>query len=484
MASPYYNNHHHHHHHNQPPPPPPPPSCTHCCCNPPTATYTYTCCTTSPPPQPQDHLLQAISSLLSHQQQQPHHHPTIIPRYRSHFPKSHNNILTHQHQHQPQHEPHSSISSLIHRIESLESSLTHHSLSSSSSSSLSLRHAAARVIQTHFRSYLVRRSRTLRDLKRLALIKSTFTSLESSLSHNTHFDFVALSHKVVNLLLQLDSIEGCDPMIVDGKRSISRDLVQFLDSIEGVAVKKHTRCVKAAKSGRVSQRVNKPRDSGDDDERRKLLQNLRGRVERISRLCKLSETNEGDLEHDHGDGVGGNYDYNYDDADGYGDGVANVVVPPKKNGVFVVQKQGFQPRVKKSVKFAENGKICEVYSGSSASYEPDLSEDVACLDGSSSSDYDQGEVSEIVGNAAEDVAVDSSQGAEDDEEEAALVENGGSSRSSDDGRRNPNIRGIKNNGRNVVNQGHQERILFSAPMPVKMENKAELMKSKGVSFFT
>ncbi|MED6182248.1 hypothetical protein PIB30_026903 [Stylosanthes scabra] len=439
MASHYY----HHHHPHQPPPPPP--SCTHCCCNPPTTSYTYTCCTTSPPPPPpHDHLLQPISSLLSNH----HPHPTIIPHHHSHFPKSHNNLLIHPHQPQPQPPPppppRSSISSLLQRIESLESSLTHHSLASSS---LSLRHAAARVVQTHFRSYLVRRSRTLRDLKHLALIKSSLTSLQSSLSHNTHFDFVALSHKAVNLLLQLDSIQGCDPMIVDGKRSLSRDL--------------------AAKSGRVYQRVNKPRDSGEDDERRKLLQNLRGRVERISRLCKANENSEGDLEHEgvHHVGGGGDHDYSYDDADAYGD-----VVPPKKNGVFVVQRQGVQPRGKKSVKFAENGKISEVYSGGSGAYEPDVSGDVACLEGSSSSDYDQAEVFEIAGNAAEHVAVDSSRGAEDEEEEeeeTAFVENGGSSHS-----------------KYVVNQGHQERVLFSAPMPVKMENKAELMKNKGVRFLT
>ena len=275
--------------------------------------------------------------------------------------------------------------------------------------------------------------------------------------------------------------KGCDAMIVDGKRSISRDLVQFLDSIEGVAVKKHMRVVKAAKSGRVGQRVNKSRDSCDDEEKGKLLQNLRGRVERIRRLCKVSENDEQDLDLEGVHHVVGGGDYDYDD--GGGDrGVSNVLinrrneVPPKKNVVFV-QKQGVQPRVKKSVTFAENGKICEVYSG--GDYEPDLSGDVVCLDGSSSSD-DQGEVLENIGCAVEDVV----DGAEDDE--AALVENGGSPQSSDDGKRNPR-RGLKNNGRNVVKgqlQAHQERILFSAPLPVKMENKGDLMKSKGVRILT
>ncbi|KAJ1421465.1 BAG family molecular chaperone regulator 8, chloroplastic [Sesbania bispinosa] len=415
--------HHHHHHHPSPPP-------THCYCNP----SSYTCCTTPPhhpsppPPSPHDHLAQAIASLLL---SQPHLIPTQL-----HL-KSHTHHLQHQHQ------THSTISSLIHRIESLESSLshlTHHQ---------SLRDAAARIIQTHFRSFLVRRSRTLSHLKHLTFIKSSFNTLKSSFSNHTHFDFAAISLKAVNLLLELDSIQGCDPMIVDGKRSISRDLIQFLDSIEEVAVKKHQLYVKAAKNPRSGQKVHRPRSSVDD-EKRKLMQNLRGRVEKISRLCKVYANAEEDLEHEEDI-----LDHDHDD------GVTNVLigrrdeVSPNKTGVFV-QRQGIQPRVKKSVRFAENGDICEVYSG-----------DVTCSDGSSSGD-DQGEVLESVNCSVEDV--DSSQGAEDDEE-TLMVD-------SDDGERNL---------RNVVKeqlQDLQEKLLFSAPLPLKMENRTDLKKSKGVKILT
>ncbi|CAL0320001.1 unnamed protein product [Lupinus luteus] len=117
------------------------------------------------------------------------------------------------------------------------------------------------------------------------------------------------------------------------------------------------------------------------------------RVEKISKLCKVNENDE-DSE---AEGID-------DDDDGH-----PIVLIRRRNGVSAdknvvfMQWQGVQPRAKKSVKFAENH--------SSNTYEPDLSGDVTCLDGSSSSD-DQGEVLENV----EDV-LDSSQG--DDE---ALME--------------------------------------------------------------
>ena len=63
------------------------------------------------------------------------------------------------------------------------------------------------IIQTHFCVFLVRRSRTLRNLKGLALIKSTFNSLKWSISSETHFDFDALSQKAMELLLKLDTIQ-------------------------------------------------------------------------------------------------------------------------------------------------------------------------------------------------------------------------------------------------------------------------------------
>lgn len=193
------------------------------------------------------------------------------------------------------------------------------------------------------------------------------------------------------------------------------------------------------------------------------MENLRGRVEKLSRLCKVSANDEEDSE----------------SAEGIHEGVANVLiggrneVSPNKNGVFLT-RQGVEHRVKKSVKFAENRNICEVYNGG----------DVTGSDGTCSSSDEQGEVLENVSGAVEDDGVDSSQGAEDDEE--VLVDNGGSPRSSDNGERNTR-RVLVNDGRNVVKeqlQANQERLLFSAPLPLKMENRSGLKKSKGVKILT
>ena len=69
------------------------------------------------------------------------------------------------------------------------------------------------IIQTHICVFLVRRSRTLRNLKGLALFKSTFNSLNSLISSETHFDFDAVSQKAMELLLKLDSIQVNDSWV-------------------------------------------------------------------------------------------------------------------------------------------------------------------------------------------------------------------------------------------------------------------------------
>ena len=98
---------------------------------------------------------------------------------------------------------------IISRINALESSLQHFSRTSNfySYPSCTLKDAAARVIQTHFRAFLVHRSRTLRQLKDLAFIKSSLNSLKRSISNKTHFDCEAVSQKTMDLLLKLESFQ-------------------------------------------------------------------------------------------------------------------------------------------------------------------------------------------------------------------------------------------------------------------------------------
>ncbi|GLT54842.1 hypothetical protein SLA2020_280060 [Shorea laevis] len=177
---------HHHHSH------PPPQATTTCCCN------ISHCCSPPPhlsPPSP-DPLLQALAAHILQSVPPNHHHD---PHPQSTKLNAHNLHPQSQYQHHQRRSQnprfqeipgiHSLLSSLIRRIDALESSLHHFSVSSSPSSHYcppySLRDFAARVIQTHFRAFLVRRSRTLRQLKDLALVKSTFNSLKSSLSSET-----------------------------------------------------------------------------------------------------------------------------------------------------------------------------------------------------------------------------------------------------------------------------------------------------------
>ncbi|KAL2528632.1 BAG family molecular chaperone regulator 8 [Forsythia ovata] len=149
------------------------------------------------------------------------------------------------------------VSSLVRRIAALESSIHRHS---SSSSSQSLRHAAARTIQTHFRAFLVRRSRTLRQLKNLASIKSTLNILKSCVSENTGFDYEAISQKATCLLLKLDCIqfdveEGKDiekPRIsIVEKHGISQNRSGGLVKQRGGIQTKAKKSVRFAENGKV-----------------------------------------------------------------------------------------------------------------------------------------------------------------------------------------------------------------------------------------
>lgn len=257
----------------------------------------------------------------------------------------------------------------------------------------------------------------------------------------------------------LDSIQGGDPMIRDGKRSISRDLVRFLELIDEVAVKRHGLSLKTVKNVSFGYpNVNKSRVLATKirslGEQREMLEKLRARVENISGFSRVSQNDEEDVELEGFQQASDNDEEN-----------PRIVISRKtgqiRNGVLV-KRNGVQSRVKKSVSFAENGNMYRVFSNS---HEPISSGDGTCLDESVSSD-DQGELLEILCSEAEEVK-GFPQGTEDDEE--AHLENGASLETSD-GEINYEIRGH--------NQDHNSVYAFSAPLPVKMESKADLMKRR------
>ncbi|KAG8086079.1 hypothetical protein GUJ93_ZPchr0010g8145 [Zizania palustris] len=105
---------------------------------------------------------------------------------------------------------------------------------------LSARERAARTIQAHFRRVLVRRSRTLRQLKELAVLRSKAAALRGSLSGRRGAgDPAGISEATMNLLFHLDAIQGEDPMIREGKRAVSRELTRILEFVDKVLVKEH-----------------------------------------------------------------------------------------------------------------------------------------------------------------------------------------------------------------------------------------------------
>ncbi|KAL5582203.1 hypothetical protein UlMin_014645 [Ulmus minor] len=467
--------HHHHHHHQSYPP-------TTCCgggggslgntcnCN---CNQTHHCFPQSPVISPTDPLIEAVASqILQSSSSNPY----------TRYPKSYTQKVHRQQQFQtlnrrlhkreptaPEEEhTHSTISSLLCRIEALEASLHRFSLNRSHcSDSYSLRDLAARIIQTHYRAFLVRRSRTLRQLKDLALVKSSFNSLKSSLPSETHIDFNAVSRKAMDLLLKLDSIQGGDPMIRDGKKSISRDLVRFLDCIDGIAVKRQGLSFKAMKNARLGQNVNNSRvilgrNYGDlGGNQREMIGKLRERVEKIRGFSRLSENDEEDVELE-------GFEHVSDDDNEVE--TPRVVINGKnsriRNGILV-NRSGVQPKVKKSVSFAENGNVFKIISNSNESIS---FEDGSCLDDSISSDDRDADTEEFRVL---------SQGTLDDYEEANTV-NGDFSQASD---RENNLR-ARITPRREVNyeiighfEDHNGDFLFSAPLPVKMEDKADLRKS-------
>ncbi|XVE68268.1 hypothetical protein DITRI_Ditri09bG0053800 [Diplodiscus trichospermus] len=447
MAS---HHHHHQHHHTTT-------CCSSCSCScqspPPT-----------PPPHPQqsDHLLQALTSLLLQTQIPQSQLNHCLNQNQTHFRgtfQDQSSASKRHHLYRKEHlqeDPNFLFSSLVSRINALESSLQHFSRTSDfySYPSCSLKDAAARVIQTHFRAFLVHRSRTLRQLKDLAFIKSSLNSLKLSISNKTHFDYEAVSQKAMDLLLKLDSFQGGDPLIRDGKRSVSRDLFQFLEHIDSLALKKHRLLYKNAKNARVLGNGGKARilrsNSGE------IVEKLRERVEKLERFSS-NEDRDDDVELEGFHQVIGEEENPRFSITGKG----GVGVAQNRNGGVLVKRQGSQPRVKKTVSFAENGNMYRIINSGNG--------DGSLTDESVSSD-DNGETRENL--------IKKSGGLVEIEEEVNL-DNEESLQSS---------HGEKNTRRNLTRQARSEidgdyqirdvDFVFSAPLPVKMESKAEMIKKR------
>ncbi|KAL4368830.1 hypothetical protein GQ457_05G017170 [Hibiscus cannabinus] len=405
-----------HHHHTT--------SCSACFCSQPPA---------SPHPQPQqsDPLLQALASLLLQSQPQQNRCQNQIHCLKSFQDQNFATKKQHFDQRQLQQEELDFILfSLVSRINALESSLQHFSRASKFSShpSLSLKDAAARVIQIHFRAFLVHRSRTLRQLKDLAFIKSSLDSLKLSVSNKTHFDNVAVSRKAMALLRKLDSYQGGDPMVREGKRSVSRDLRQFLEYIQGLVLERNKQLFKNAKNARVWGNGSKARILSSNS--RGTMEKLRDRIENLERLSKTEEGDDEDgdveLEGFH-QVIGETQNPRFSIA-----GKAIVSATQNTNGGVLVRRQGIQPTVKKTVSFAENGDIYRII----------RSGDGDLADESVSSDDHGGIMENLV-----------------------IEENG----------KEMNLNNEEASCDYEIQDGD---FVLTAPLPVKMEPKADLMKKR------
>ncbi|XP_010502961.1 PREDICTED: BAG family molecular chaperone regulator 8, chloroplastic-like [Camelina sativa] len=235
------------------------------------------CCTqinhpSPPPPPPEDNLIHLVATYLQNQQQQETQCSCEASCQNINVVSGQHRVLRQQ-KSVPREYDQDVLSCLLRKIDDLESSLSKFSSCYDRrrrDRHSTLRDSAARVIQTHFRSYLVHRSISFRQLKELATIKSTFLSLKSSVSGKPIFPFKAVSQKATDLLLQLDSIQGrIDPMIRSSKRSLSRDLVRFLQYVDDCAVKRSDFVAKSSITVSSRSKLNgkKPQGFGVADDR-------------------------------------------------------------------------------------------------------------------------------------------------------------------------------------------------------------------------
>ncbi|KAA0039443.1 BAG family molecular chaperone regulator 8 [Cucumis melo var. makuwa] len=404
--------------------------------------FTTTCFQThrpSPhlPASSSDPLIQALASQIL-QSAQFHQYPTL----RSQKFQSHYQFLGPQSQKKqeiPQVLHHSTVSSLLSRIEALESSLPR--VFASHLPSQSLRHVAASTIQTHFRAFLVRRSRAFSELKDLAIIKSRYESLQSSFSNGLYFDRNAISLEIMDFLLHLDSIQSSDPMVKDSKKNLIRDLVQFLERIDNFAVKKRN----GLPNLRSGQNVSKFRVPSNPkhkccENQKETIEKLKNRVEKICERSRILENNVKEEEEELEESP-------------------RITIKENnqtRNRNLVKNHQILQPRVKKSVRFAENGDLSRVL-GSKNPHE-----DYGVMDERDSSD----ELVEDTCNEAMEIK-ESSEEAEDDEE--GHGDGDGESPEVSDGERNR---------RRKMMTGNNGVSAFTAPLPLKMENKADLMNNR------
>ncbi|CAA7035076.1 unnamed protein product [Microthlaspi erraticum] len=96
------------------------------------------------------------------------------------------------------------------------------------------------TIQRTFRAYLIRRSKSLRALRDLAIAKTKLKQLRASFHNFSYRRLISrdaeerqkFSEKIIVLLLTVDAIEGVDVMVRGAKRSMVDELEAMLDVVD------------------------------------------------------------------------------------------------------------------------------------------------------------------------------------------------------------------------------------------------------------
>ncbi|KAL8038557.1 hypothetical protein ABFX02_11G115600 [Erythranthe guttata] len=234
----------------------------------------------------------------------------------------------------------------------------------------------------------------------------------------------------MDLLLKLDTIKGGDPMIRNGKTSVSRDLNKFFDFIDGVYVQRRGLSLSRGVNVNsiVSDSVRKTDNVKHGGQKRVQMEKLKALQGEV-----IEKPNNGFI--------------------------------TRNRAGLLKQRGGVHPKVKKNMSFAENGKVYRVLR---KAREPILED---YCDESNDSDNSVDAEDENFSREVEEIGVsskdDGEEEEEDDEEDKDRLENDGDKES----------RICSTSGGNFERKRYDyeeegsEDFVFSAPMPAKMEKR-------------
>lgn len=243
-------------------------------------------------------------------------------------------------------------------------------------------------------------------------------------------------------------------MIRNGKGSLSRELNRFLDFLEGDFVQRRALSKVRQSGNNVKPRVlNGDKEIGNVESgclKRVNVEKLRGLVERIDKLAEeIDEEESGEINNPINEFM-----------------IRNLDVSPNRTRGLLKNHGGVQPKVKKNVSFVEDGKVYRVLRRSS---DPYLEE---CSNGSiDRDDLVNCDEKEFEDNLCREIGVSQGEDVEEDEEGSLLSSDGEKETrhySTSEGKFETTVQ----------DQDDIDNFIFSAPLPVKMETRGNLIDKR------